>query len=98
MIRGDAQQDLFYIKDVKHMSPRSALVSLAIDLDQACELILQHEAHSAAKLSEIHVHPEVYAAMAATCAEDLARGNPLLLFGLTVIADESVSPERPIVR
>jgi hypothetical protein len=80
------------------MYPRSAFISLAVDLDQVCELILQHEARSAAKLSEIRVHPEVYAAMAATCAEDLARGNPLLVFGLTVIADESVSPEQPIVR
>jgi hypothetical protein len=80
------------------MKPSRTFVSIAIDLDRACELILELEASSASGFSEILVHPEVYAAMAATRADELARGNPLLMFGLLVIADENVSPESPVIR
>jgi hypothetical protein len=80
------------------MYPTNTFVPFAADLDHACELILKHEAASIAGPSEVRVHPQVYAAMAATCAEELARGNPLLVFGLTVIADESVAPGKPTVR
>jgi hypothetical protein len=39
----------------------------------------------------IHVDPCIYAAIAEAKARSLARGNPLLVFGLELVADPSVS-------
>jgi hypothetical protein len=41
--------------------------------------------------TQIHVEPRIYAAIAEAKARSLARGNPLLLFGLELVADPSVS-------
>jgi hypothetical protein len=72
--------------------------SVAFDIDVACDLILDRGRESLTGLTSVRVSPAVYDAMIATRPDEIARGNPLLIFGLSVEADDQVQAEHPVLR
>lgn len=48
-----------------------------------------------AELRRLRVHPELYDRLVEAKSRELARGNPLLVFGMDAVRAEDVAPERP---
>ena len=71
-------------------------LSVAEALDNVClELLKAHE--QGAHPRTLRLHPHVYDLVASAKTGDLARGNPLLLFGLNLVSDGDVDLEFPEV-
>src|SRR5262245_3690647 len=77
----------------------SAMIDLSLSqaLDNVClELLKAHE--QGAHPRTLRLHPHVYDLVASARTGDVARGNPLLLFGLQLVSDRDVELEFPEVR
>jgi hypothetical protein len=64
--------------------------SVAEVLDGVCTDILR-AAYGGRPPTRMNVSPRVYELVAAAKAQELARGNPLMLLGLDLVSDESVT-------
>jgi hypothetical protein len=62
-------------------------------LDEACRAWSDLIAHHSAP-RELRVNPAVYDSIASAKAKEVARGNPLLILGLPLVASATVPPAR----
>jgi hypothetical protein len=69
-------------------------ISVAEALDTAMVQIL-NAMHRQVPVTSLHVRPRVYDLVATAKAKELARGEPLVLLGLPVVADDTLTGDRP---
>jgi hypothetical protein len=74
----------------------NTLLWLSIVVDEACGQIWD-AAGSGAAVTALRVSPDVYQAVAAARPGEVARGFPLMLLGLPLIADGAVATYHPVV-
>jgi hypothetical protein len=73
-----------------------SVLCLSVVIDNACTRIWEAWG-SGAQLTSLRVSPVVYDAVASARPGEVARGCPLMLLGLPLIADPGVSTYGPVV-
>jgi hypothetical protein len=69
---------------------------LSVVIDNACTGIWEAWGRGA-QLTSMRVSPAIYDAVAAARPGEVARGSPLMLLGLALIADPGVATYEPVV-
>jgi hypothetical protein len=71
------------------------VIWLSVVIDTACTRIWDAW-RAGAQVTSLRVSPAVYAAVAAARSGELARGSPLMLLGLPLVADPEVGTYDPV--
>ena len=72
-------------------------ITVAETLDNLCGQIL-HAQYAGRRLTAIHLAPRTYKLVADAKRKHTGRGNPILLLGLPIVSDDSVTADHPTIQ
>jgi hypothetical protein len=71
-------------------------ITVAETIDDLCGQILEAQ-YAGRRLASVHLAPKAYALIADAKRKQTGRGNPILLLGLPIVSDDSLTADHPAV-